>query len=373
MYTTGSHAYGGRTKRGKMVLAHFNPHELNALDHWQGKKETCPRTGMRSYSHLEELLKNPHIQNNLINAVAASHPTEPAHRARGGSLHDYHDARLNKMADQGVHGDTELALIGPHTRNVFDHLVKMTHHAAGNSVVNPITGHPHYGFLDGIIGGIGKVLSPIVSGIGKIPVVGDMLSGALSSFGGKAAAAAPGLLSGAASLASQYLPQLAQKYGGDTAGQLATMGTGFLNNQLQSRMSPEEQAQGRQMAQHMSNFGQGAMDSYNQGGIRGLAGHAMQGFGDMAGGQVGNYMNQAGRGMQQGQGFGDMARQIGGGAISQLGQQYLPQLAGYAQQFGQGLQQGQNPYGMIRGMMPQPIQNMMPQGYKKGGLVSYAR
>ena len=44
-------AKGGRAKH-KKVLAHFNTKELHEMDHLQGHTERCPKTGLRSYSHL---------------------------------------------------------------------------------------------------------------------------------------------------------------------------------------------------------------------------------------------------------------------------------------------------------------------------------
>lgn len=364
MYTTNSYAPGGRIKRGKMILAHFNPHELNALDHWQGKRETCPRTGMRSYAHLEELLKNPHILNNVVSAVqqhaATGGSMAAPHEAHGGRLHDYHNAKLNHMADQGVHGDTEIALIGPHTRNVFDHLVKMTHpHLAGLN--NPHTGHPHYGFLDSIIGGIGSVLSPIVNTVRKIPLIGNIVGGLADSLGGAVQKHAPAMASAAGSLAQKYLPQIGQQLGGETGARYASMAGNFLNDRLGQMGTPEQQAQGQQWASQASNMGQGLADAYRRGGMRGMAGTAMQGIGDMAGGQFGGMASQLGQGIQQGQGFGTMARNMGAGALGQLAKQYGGQFGDMANQFGQGLQQGRNPFGMMRDMGQQYLGGMMPQ------------
>jgi len=183
------YAKGGRTKRVKMIIAHFNPKELDALDLLQGKREEDPKTGMRSYSHLEELLKNPHILKNLFQYVGNSRPSSSPRKphAEGGHLHDYKDDRLNKMADLGVHGDTELGLIGPHTKNVFDTILGITEHQPQH---NPHSKHPHYAFLDNIIGGMGKILSPVISPMTSalghfVPPVLDTISGFFGGGGSK--------------------------------------------------------------------------------------------------------------------------------------------------------------------------------------------
>ena len=153
-----SQASGGRTKHhGKMIIAHFNPKELDELDHWQGKRVEESGTRMRTYAHLEELLKNPHILRSLFQHAQEMSREKPRHRAAGGPLHDYHDAKLNHMADQGIKGDTELGKIGPHTRNVFNALLEVSGHPPDR---NPESKRPQYSYLEGVIGSLGKVLSP---------------------------------------------------------------------------------------------------------------------------------------------------------------------------------------------------------------------
>jgi len=148
---TSAYAHGGKIKRGKMVIAHMNPHELNVLDHIQGKIERCPKSGMRSYSHLEELLKNPHI-------LAGVHHHARCHHAMGGDIYDYSNAHLNHLAAGGIHGDTELALIGPHTHDVFNQL-------ADGATINPHDGHPQYWSLKNALTGIWNTVK---SGASKV-------------------------------------------------------------------------------------------------------------------------------------------------------------------------------------------------------------
>lgn len=123
-------AKGGRAKHHK-ILAHFNPKELHVMDHLQGHTERCPKTGLRSYSHLEELLKNPHI-------VGTVHRhAHRQHHAMGGDI--------AQLEQGGRHGDTEMALIGPHTNHLF-------HQLAGRSTINPNTGHPEFWSMSSVLG-----------------------------------------------------------------------------------------------------------------------------------------------------------------------------------------------------------------------------
>lgn len=197
-----TYAHGGKVKRGKMVVAHMNPHELHVLDHIQGKIERCPKSGMRSYSHLEELLKNPHILANV-------HHHAREHHAMGEEAghHDYHDDHLNHLAAGGMHGDSELALIGPHTHHVFNQL-------ANGGTINPYDGHPQYFSLRNALGGLwdtvkGKAnqgvdyiknnAGPILSSAGQVflprmlPHAQQMAKNNFGSFGKKISESLPGL------------------------------------------------------------------------------------------------------------------------------------------------------------------------------------
>lgn len=146
-----SYAHGGRPKRGKMVMAHMSPKELNVLDHIQGKQERCPRSNMRSYSHLEELLKNPHILHKVHQHVQ-HHCQGGMAYAHGGHVYDGHPEG-HAMASNGIHGDTELAMIGPHTHRVFDGLSRMHGYSAGD-LVNPHDGRPQYWSLGNTLSGM---------------------------------------------------------------------------------------------------------------------------------------------------------------------------------------------------------------------------
>ena len=358
-------AHGGHvgTKRGKMVMAHFNKHELNDLDHLQGKVEKCPRTGMRSYSHLEEILKNPHILANV------HHHTNEHHRAMGGSLggmpmqhyaeggslggmpmqhyaeggspshggmpmmhyshgghatgghENYHNSHLNHMAREGTHGDTELALIGPHTHHVFNQL------ATGGCVTNPHTGHPQYWSLGGLLGGLGSAVKGGAAALGR----GAMAAGRAAATHGaalgrgamnaaRAAAPAVGAFGKAAlPYAMEALkPQLAKlgNAGGVNLGELAHAGIGAIGDTAFDKMSGPGGPMDNPNAHAMgSGFGR-ALEAKTQGGNWGESvGQGLHHAGSQMEGSRGAALRGTGMGLASGEGIG---KSLAGGAANVL-------------------------------------------------------
>lgn len=267
-------AHGGRIKRGKMVIAHISPHELNVLDHLQGKIERCPRSNMRSYTHLEEILKNPHLLASVHQHARAHHAE---HHASGGDVghQDYHDAHLNHLAEGGLHGDSELALIGPHTRHVFDQL-------ASGPTVNPHTGHPQYWSLGGALGGLWNAvkggvskIAPTVAAAGKallpmaMPAIQNFAKSKLGPLGGALAGALPGL-------AEQGLNRIAGPAGSNPRGEAIGQGLAAGADALRGGHGI-----GRAIGAGLSTAGQG-----------------------MAGSPMGEAMAGMGEGLQKGRGIG---------------------------------------------------------------------
>ena len=286
-------AKGGRPKHRKMVIAHFNPDELNVLDHLQGSQERCPKTGLRSYSHLEEVLKNPHI------TQAVQHFARK-HHAIGGSA--YGVPELEHLAEGGRRGDTELGLIGPYTHHLFNQL-------AGGATQNPHTGHPEYFSLGGALGGLwnkikggaGQALN-VAKGVGHaaLPYLKPLINTGLTAagtaaggyLGGPAGAALGAQLGGTAGhLAGQLgdkafgggsynpttraigqgLGTAAQAYhGGASPTQALGQGLQHVGNQFQGGMGGALQGAGNSLRQ-----GQGWRNTLTQG--------AQQGFRDMGG------------------------------------------------------------------------------------------
>ena len=160
-------ARGGKPRNPKMIKVHMNSRESNILDNLQGGRED--KDGLKSYSNLEHLLKNPH----LVNSV--HHHTRRRH-AQGGNIPD------QEAAQEGRHGDNEIVQIGPHTHHLFNQLA--THHA-----LNPHTEYPEYWSLGPALGGLWDT----IKGVGReaipalMPAAQQFLSnkfGGLGSFAG---------------------------------------------------------------------------------------------------------------------------------------------------------------------------------------------
>lgn len=278
-----SYKKGGGIKRGKLVAVHISHPEVDGMDFLQGKIERDPRTGMRSYTHMEELLKNPHFLTQVYRHAHAHH-----------AAHGGHMGPINPHA--GMHGDTETVLIGPHTQRVFDHLARSMG-VPEHELRNPVDGHPQYFSLGSILGGIGSALG------GALPSIGNAVKGALPSLGGLASKAA-----GAVSNALPSLGGLASKAGSALSGAAGSLG-GLAN-------------QGMQMAKDMG----------------------PQGFSDLANmaGQIKNGMGADAQNMQSGNNFMDTLKNFGN---SELGQSLKNKALGMGKDFiSNKLQESQNPY-----------------------------
>ena len=318
-----SYAHGGRTKRGKLIMAHFNPQELDTLDHLQGKTEKCPRSGMRSYTHLEELLKNPHI-------LGALHQNTRKHHAQGGHVTGYaHGGQVD--AANGEHGDTELALIGPHTNHILSQL------ALPGTVKNHIDGRPQYWSLGGVLGGMWDTIK----------------SGA--------AAAAPYLGSAGKAIMPYLTPAIqnaANARFGPMGGVLASGLSGLADkgfNALEGMGSDNQRAMG-------STFGEGvgaAAKAYQGGASPAQSfGAGLQSAGSRFSGPMGGAMQGAGSAMQSGGGYGDIARQTAAGAYKGAGgaQSMLNSAKDLMSQYRGGAAPGQ----MMRNAFQGSMANSMP-------------
>ncbi len=191
----------GRHKTGSMIDAHFNIHELDHLDHLQGKKMVDRRSGERIYPHLEELIKNPHVRDNI-------HHHFKQHLATGGHVEDQETGhQLHQLAMDGRHGDREIAKIGPHTHHLFNYM-------AGHATRNPHDGLPEYWSLSGMLGSAGNA----IKGFGSKAI--DYAKKAAPSIAGFAGSAAQHLMPMATEKLTQHL---GGKYGdlGTMAGQFA--------------------------------------------------------------------------------------------------------------------------------------------------------
>lgn len=318
-------AKGGRAKH-KKVLAHFNRKELHVMDHLQGHTERCPKTGLRSYTHLEELLKNPHIVG-TIHRHAHEHRQ---HHSMGGNI--------EKLSEGGRHGDTEMALIGPHTNHIF-------HQLAGRSTINPNTGHPEFWSLSGALGGLGSALR---GGLNRLKPLAGSAANAIGQGARK-------LGSSALNAATAAAPHIGNAFN-TLAPIAAQVGTQYLANKLQETPQEEEQFNPQEMVnmlpESMRGLGQaglGAYDAYRGGATPQQAfGQGLSQYGQQYGGTLGNAMQGFGGALGQGQDYrsalGSAAGRVGqgyGGALGQ-GLQSAGQSFGRGQDLGQSFGQGLN-------------------------------
>lgn len=325
-------AKGGRAKH-KKILAHFSPKELHVMDHLQGHSERCPKTGLRSYSHLEELFKNPHI-------VGTVHKHSHAHRE-----HHAMGGNINHLAQGGRNGDTEMALIGPHTNHLF-------HQLAGRSTTNPNTGHPEFWSLGGVLGGLGTAIKSGASSVGRgIQAAAPIARQAATSIGQGAKTLGRSALTAA---------QAAAPHVGTALTTLAPMAAQFGTQYLANRLSGEPQEEFNpadyvgMLPESMQGFGQAGASAYNArrngSNTRESFGQGLSQLGKGYEGPLGDAMQGFGGAMEKGQnlrsGLGSAASRVGqgyGGAFGQSLQgagQSFGRGQNFGQSFGQGLNQG---------------------------------
>src|SRR5574338_407610 len=314
-------AKGGRTSKGHkgMEKVHMNSHELEILDHLQGGAEHGPG-GIKVYSHLEELLKNPHI-------IRQVHHHARHHHAAGG---------IENLKRMGRFGDNQIAMIGPNTQHLFNYL-------AGGPTKNPETGHTEYWTIGNALSGLWNTVKGIAS------PVWDTVKGV-------AQAAAPALLP----MAQGALTTAFGPLGGLAGGMLGQGIQSALGSPSQSS-NPYHQALGQSIGQAAQAYGGGASPSQ-------AFGQGLNNFGSQVGGGFGNALASSGQALQQGQGWGSAARMGAQRGFNELGgMQGLKQAAG---QLGQGLMQGgfggarqaaQNQMGQyMQRAMPRPANRSIP-------------
>ena len=321
---------GGRVKNS-YVAAHFSKKELDALDHLQGGSERHNKTGIRSYKGLEALLKNPHLLK-LIHEHSASH------HAEGGSIQG--------MAHNGRHGDTEMAFIGPHTRQLLDKL-------AGHKTRNPYDGHPEYFSLGKMLGGIGKTImrvpKGIIKGVSRIGKTFGNLSPTARGMLGTAASAAALPIMGPAAAALPFIAKAAPdflKHIKGFAGK-AKSSVNDLKNQANSMLGQAQQygqnMYGKAQDKAQGMYDQGinrAQDMYDQG----------INYGQQAQNEA---QNMYGRAQEYGQNMYNQGQQAYGNARNQA-KGYVQDIYNQAQGMGnQYAHQGRQMYNQGRDQMNQ--------------------
>lgn len=264
-----------RSRHHKMIAAHFSPAELHVLDQLQGSIERSKKDGRRSYPKLDAVLANPHISGHV-------HRHASDHLAHGGQPHDHMTTARPQF---GMHGDTELAYIGPHLRHLLDSY-------AGHKTHNPMDGHPQYFSLGGLFGGIGNALSGGLRTLGS--GISSVASKALPVLGGIARTALPGL----ANMAGNAI---GGAVGAPEAGNVIGGVLGNLGNSALDSLGASQQGQGSQAGEAIGQGINTAANMYNQGGYTpqqmagmgiqsagtaygGTPGAALQGFGNAYGG-----------------------------------------------------------------------------------------
>lgn len=330
-------ARGGRTGRSRMIKVHMNPHELQILDHLQGKAEYGPN-GIKRYPGLEDLLKNHHIVQNV-------HHHARQHHAQGGLT-----PAMEHLRAGGRFGDTQLAEIGPHTHGLFNEL-------AGHPTRNPYTGHPEYFSLGGALSGLWNTIKGAGSGLlNTVKGVGSSLLGGLTGGGGASDA-----LKGIAQAAAPTLLPMAQQALGNRFGDMGQMAGNMLSQGAQSYLgqpsensNPYYSAIGQSLGKAAQGYGSGmgASQAFGQG---------LQNFGSQMGGGFGNALSDAGQSLGQGNSWRNAARAGAQRGYNELGgRQGLYNAAG---NIGQGLMRGGfgGAQHAARGQMGQYMNKFLPQ------------
>ncbi len=367
-----SFSHGGRAKRAKMIAAHVSPHELHILDHLQGHIERCPKTGRRSYSHLEELIKNPHIVAQIHHHTHKHHAKmareghamggAPSY-AHGGTpdLHAMHPIH----AANGMHGDSEVALIGPHTKSLFDH------YAEGGTAINPYDGHPQYFSLSGLLSGAWNAIKGIGSKIGNFFTKNPKTVGKIVKHTTNAI--------------SDHLQNRGQEEGGrasslahslDSAQRLTNSGgydAGYGSEE--SLLTPQAI---NSYNPGMSDRSRNMISRYGDRAVRALSGPASRAIGAM--GQGANLLGRAGNFIsRQGQERGSYDNPGRGEAADPAEAYYASQMPQRGHAYGQPAYPhhqrrqhayGQDPYmGQSAGPAADPYE-ASPEGYAKGGAIT---
>lgn len=274
---------GGRAKSKGFATVHMNPQEISILEHLQGN--THIKDGIKSFPHLEELLKNPHLLER-----AHHHAREHAHHhADGGPAHE----EIEHLRQAGRFGDSSLAEIGPRTQNFFNQM------AGGHPSINPYSGHPEYWNIGGAL----KGMMGMIKG-GARTAAGAARSGA-RMVSGAARSAAPHLASIAREALPAVLPMaqeaLGNRFGGmgQAAGQaLGNAATNALGPQ-EGPVNPYHQAIGQAIGRGAESYRGGASPSQAFG----------QGL-ETAGSHLGGGMGGAMEGMGRSIGAGNSARNV---------------------------------------------------------------
>ena len=304
------YAHGGKVKKAHLTLAHVSPHELHIMDHLQGGTERHNHSGVRSFTHLEELLKNPHIRETVH--------MHAHHHKHGGETEHGHES-MEHMRHMGRHGDTEVALIGPHTHHLFNTM-------AGHSTRNPHDGHPEYFSIGNALGGLWDTVKG---------GAGQAWNAVKNNAGAVGRAALPALHGVAQPFLNKYL-------GENIGNAVGSYGKDLAQQGLNSMGGNQGSTVGTAIGQGIGN----AAQTKAQGGTYGEAlgaglNRAGAGIGNNVGG---NAIRGAGQALQSGQGLrgaASNALNLGSASVNN------PAAAGAMQGAASGLQSGQGMRGTL--------------------------
>lgn len=346
-----SFAKGGRTGKHKgMIKVHINPQEIRALDHIQGFSEHAP-DGVKMYPGLEDILKNRHL---VENVHKHSHKHRMHHYAGG------YSPSVQHLREGGRYGDTEIAMIGPRTKHLFDNF-------SVYPTKNPYTGHPEYWSIGSALNGLWDTVSGAAS---KIP----------SMFSGAADAAAPALqnavsgignaiksdqfknfATGALNATQPLIQETLNKNLGENWGNIA----GQIGKQAQNTYLGEGDP--NSMWNQAGRAAGTSINKYNQGYTpQQASGYGINQFGQNIGGGVGQGLAGFGGSLAQGGNFRNAGMQGGRDFYNALGgNQGLRNAAqGVANRFAQGIGTNSaidNTQQALREQMNQYRQMAMPQ------------
>lgn len=276
------------------IVAHFSLDELQDLDQFlldtlqeiyktQLPEDVLldPETGLRNYTPLDTILKEPEIYEAFSFAFSQGHQNF----AMGGEVNEPGrptDPELEKLRLEGRNGDTELAIITPFLLETFSKW------AGKEPDINPQTELPEFGGAAGkVVKVIGRIGGGIVGGILGGPVgaaIGAGLATKLTggSWGQSLAAGAIG------GLGAHFAPQIGGMLGGSggVGGFLGNIGSG-LGNMLGMGGGTAPGVVGANTVGKMlpaSAFGQNMVQAAGQTGGGGFLGNFLGGGGGEGGG-----------------------------------------------------------------------------------------
>ena len=163
-----------RAKPMKLIIAHFNPKELETLDEKQGGRTYIPGTDTPHYKGLEKLFEDPENEARFMKAFE--------NHAAGGMIGES-KREIENMRTKGRFRDSVMAYIGPNTRRIFD---RATADLTGNTGKNenPMTKKPEYFGLSKMLGGIGRGVSKFATGALPGAIMGGMMGGPAGAMEG---------------------------------------------------------------------------------------------------------------------------------------------------------------------------------------------